>query len=173
MRLVCQASTQDRAHVTHACGTLQSEDDAVKAGTLSTTTRWRREGLVLGRRADSAWGSVVVGDPCVVWDDDTHAWRMFLFALPPGHGQALCTGDAWRADAWKFSGPLDFANPEAIIGGAAFKPFVVLDPHACGRAARIDGRFRAAARRRPRSEGGTARLGAAAGRPLDRSTSAC
>jgi hypothetical protein len=105
---------------------------------IASAQRWRRAGLVLAERDDGC-GSAVLGDPCVVWDDEAHAWRMFLFALPPGHGQALCTGDPCDPRAWEFHGPLAFENPDALIGGAAFKPFVVLEAGA-SRAARIRGR---------------------------------
>ena len=49
---------------------------------------WQRGGLVL-RGEDSGWGGFVVGDPCVVRDEEAGIWRMFLFVLPPGHGFGL------------------------------------------------------------------------------------
>jgi hypothetical protein len=49
---------------------------------------WIRQGLVIPRSAQSTdYG--VMGDPCIVWDDEVSAWRMFLFMDPPGHGQSL------------------------------------------------------------------------------------
>jgi hypothetical protein len=66
---------------------------------------------------------------------------MFLFALPPGHGQALCDGDPLDPAAWRFAGRLEFTNPEALLGEGAYKPFVTLDPMRPGHAARIGGRY--------------------------------
>jgi hypothetical protein len=101
---------------------------------------WRRRGRVLADDP-AGWGAVVTGDPCIAYDDDTKQWRMFLFALPPGHGQAVCEGDPANARAWHFDGPLTFTNPERIAEHGAFKPFVVLDPHRPGHAARIGDRY--------------------------------
>jgi hypothetical protein len=110
------------------------------AARISLHTRWRRAGTVLRRDDGGGWGSAVVGDPCVVRDDEAGVWRMFLFALPPGHGQAVCAGDPLDPSAWQFAGPLTFTNPDNLAGDGAFKPFVVLDASAPGRAARIGGR---------------------------------
>lgn len=107
---------------------------------IEIPSTWSRRGLVL-RGEDGGWGGFVIGDPCVVRDDEAGAWRMFLFALPPGHGQATCTGDPADADAWRFEGPLAFTNPEALGDSSAFKPFVVLEAGRPGRAARIGGLF--------------------------------
>lgn len=101
---------------------------------------WSRRGLVL-RGEDGAWGGFVIGDPCVVRDEEAGAWRMFLFALPPGHGQATCSGDPSDPAAWRFVGPLAFTNPEALGESSAFKPFVVQGAGRPGEAARIDGLY--------------------------------
>lgn len=100
---------------------------------------WSRRGLVL-RGEDGAWGGFVLGDPCLVRDDDG-SWRMFLFALPPGHGQATCNSDPCDPSAWRFEGPLAFTNPEVLGDSSAFKPFVVLDAAQPGRAATLDGLY--------------------------------
>ncbi len=102
--------------------------------------RWQRRGLAL-RGEDYGWGGFVVGDPCVVRDEDAGVWRMFLFALPPGHGQATCESQPDDPAAWRAAGPLEFTNPGLLPGGAAFKPFVVLDATKPGTAARFDGRY--------------------------------
>ena len=107
---------------------------------VSIPATWQREGLVL-EGADGEWGSFVMGDPCVVRDEEAGVWRMFLFALPPGHGQATTAGDPANPAAWSFDGPLTFTNPEALEGRMVFKPFVVLDPLRPGQAARIDGLY--------------------------------
>src|SRR5437870_5204548 len=49
---------------------------------------WRRSGLII-QRSMSGPGSGVVGDPCIVRDDDIDGWRMFLFFAPPGCGHAV------------------------------------------------------------------------------------
>jgi hypothetical protein len=46
---------------------------------------WRRAVIVLQRSLEGP-GSIVVGDPCIVRDDDIDGWRMFLFFDPPGFG---------------------------------------------------------------------------------------
>jgi hypothetical protein len=81
---------------------------------------WRRAGIVLQRSLEGP-GSSVIGDPCIVRDDDIDGWRMFLFFDPPGCGQAICPQ---KLDAepghWKMEGPLVFTNPQDILGGFAF-----------------------------------------------------
>ena len=101
---------------------------------------WKRCGLVLPRAKDGI-GSHVVGDPCIVWDDEIPGWRMFLFAAPPGHGQAVCrtAGDVGPG-SWQFLGPLSFTNPQELLGGGTHKPFVIMNPFQPNRAAVIDGR---------------------------------
>lgn len=106
---------------------------------IQIPTNWQRRGLVLG--GGDGWGSVVTGDPCVVRDDETGGWRMFLFSLPPGHGHATCAGDPATPSAWRFEGPLPFTNVEVLRDGTAFKPFVVLDAARPGHAARLDGLY--------------------------------
>ena len=106
---------------------------------LSLPLAFERRGLVLAGDPDGL-GAFVVGDPCIVRDEQAGVWRMFLFALPPGHAQALCNGDPTDASAWRLEGPLELINPDAMVEGA-FKPFVVLDPELSGRAATIDGRY--------------------------------
>jgi hypothetical protein len=101
---------------------------------------WRRHGLVLARSA-SGPGANVVGDPCIVWDDEAGAWRMFFFFDPPGHGHALATERDILRCRWQVQGPLRFANPDALLGGGTHKPWLVMDPLHPNRASRIEGRF--------------------------------
>jgi hypothetical protein len=102
-------------------------------------TEWERCGLAIGRRRTDS-GESVAGDPCIVWDEDVKAWRMFLFYSPPGHAHALCR-DPLARGPWSIEGPLPFANPEALLGGGTHKPYVVMEGHHPNRAARIDGRY--------------------------------
>ena len=101
---------------------------------------WERRGRVLADDPNG-WGAVVTGDPCIAYDEDARRWRMFLFALPPGHGHAVCDGDPADPRAWRFAGPLELTNADVIAQHGAFKPFVVLDPRRPGHAARISGRY--------------------------------
>lgn len=101
-------------------------------------TRFTRLGRIVGFGAER--GTIINGDPCIVWDEAEHAWRMFYFCLPPGHAQALCSGNPATAANWRELGPLTFTNADALPDGIAIKPFVVLDPHRPNRAAHIDGR---------------------------------
>jgi hypothetical protein len=104
---------------------------------LSIPTEWTRKGLVLARANE---GQGVAGDPCIVWDPDVTAWRMFLFYDPPGAAQAVCKSkDDIGPGNWTLEGPLKVANPEAI--GGFHKPFVVMDPDHPNHAAKIDGRY--------------------------------
>ena len=98
---------------------------------------WARQGVVLERqKADSG----VCGDPCIVWDEDIHGWRMVLFYSPPGHAQAICTNLADLGPGqWMFEGPLPVTNPEVV--GGFHKPFIVMDPDNPNHAAKIDGRY--------------------------------
>ena len=101
----------------------------------------KRIGLVLGRPA-SGPGHDVMGDPCIVWDDDIGSWRMFVFSAPPGHGHAVCRGG--DPGKWEFLGPLTFTNPDDVIEPSSYpthKPYVVIDAHHPNRAAKIGGRF--------------------------------
>lgn len=112
-----------------------------KPRAFSIPASWRRLGLVIPRNREG-FGTAIMGDPCIVWDDEIENWRMFVFALPPGHGHARCeTNDPASSDSWIFEGPLDFANPGAVPGGLAFKPFVVMDLITPNHPARIDGRY--------------------------------
>lgn len=110
---------------------------------------WRHQGRVLERSPHQGqFGSFVVGDPCIVWDETLGTrggWRMFLFADPPGHGQAISYNmHPISAGDWELAGPLSFTNPEAILGGPegyTHKPFVVMDPQRPNQAACVNGRY--------------------------------
>ncbi len=107
--------------------------------TTNAPAVWIRNGLVLSR-APFGEGSEVVGDPCIVWDSDANAWRMFLFYEPPGHGTTLSGSDDPQAGDWEHVTPLDFQNPDALLGGT-HKPFIVMDPARPNHAALVDGRY--------------------------------
>jgi len=101
-------------------------------------THWQREGLVLSRKAGEDSG--VAGDPCIVWDPDIDSWRMVLFYSPPGHAQAVCLSkNDLGPGQWKFQGPLQVTNPNAV--GGFHKPFIVMDPDHPNMAAKVDGKY--------------------------------
>lgn len=102
---------------------------------------WVRRGLAIPR-SGSGPGADVVGDPCIVRDDEAKVWRMVLFFSPPGAGEAVCEDLADPGPGkWRLVGPLRFANPQDLSGGGTHKPFVVMDPRKPNHAARVDGRF--------------------------------
>ena len=103
---------------------------------------WTRRGLVLPRQNSAAGEKSysVSGDPCIVWDDDVHAWRMVLFYDPPGNAQAVCSElDANGQGQWKVQGAIPVTNPRTV--GGFSKPFIVMDPDRPNHAALIEGRY--------------------------------
>jgi hypothetical protein len=88
----------------------------------------------------------VVGDPCIVWDEQLDAWRMFYFAQG---GRGCCS--AWAASRsgedvapgdWQKGGIVPLANPECLADADNWhKWWVVLEPGRHNRAACIDGSF--------------------------------
>lgn len=108
---------------------------------IDVPSDWHRQGQIL-RRAAEGDGSHVVGDPCIVWDDESGTWRMFLFFSPPGCGDSLCS-NAKRAAGGDWSPPqgLRFVNPDNLHSERAHKPFVIQDPYRPNRAVKIDGRY--------------------------------
>jgi hypothetical protein len=99
-------------------------------------TSWQRSGLILPRDHHD-----VIGDPCIVWDDEVRAYRMFLFMAPPGHGECLSKSrTALGPGDWSQPLPIPLVNPSAVPGDL-HKPFIVMDPVRANTAARIDGRY--------------------------------
>jgi hypothetical protein len=131
--------------------TLQTQDTVASQTSAYKKTRtmtcdiprsWRRAGLII-QRGMGGPGASVVGDPCIVRDDDIDGWRMFLFFEPPGCGQAICPhGLEPGPGHWKLEGPLVFTNPQQISGGSTQKPYVVMDAHRPNHPAKIDGQYR-------------------------------
>ena len=102
---------------------------------LEIPTTWSRKGLVIPRSNDSG----VMGDPCIVWDEEISAWRMFLFSAPPGHGHTVCTRMSANGlpEEWAAVEPLDFQCP----GGSTHKPYVVQEACCPNHAACIRGEY--------------------------------
>lgn len=101
-------------------------------------------------RADEFDGSVV-GDPCVVWDEEVETWRMFYFAgarreytgaaaHPTVAGMALSKSvEEIAPGEWKKAGRVELADTPGRRSGHKF--WVVLDPKRANRAAKIQGRY--------------------------------
>ncbi len=116
--------------------------------------RWKLDSrCVLQRGEKGSFDGGVVGDPCIVWDDEIRSWRMFYFAspgigkdeLPRGRiaGMAISRStEAIEPGDWRKTGPARVANPfREIAERNGHKFWVVMDPSASNRAARMDGRF--------------------------------
>ena len=106
---------------------------------------------VLPRGTAREYDGGVVGDPCIVWDDEVRTWRMFYFA---GAGpeykaqptQGTIAGMALSKSAeeiapgdWTKAGPVPVADTSGRRAGHKF--WIVMDPLRLNRAARIDGRY--------------------------------
>jgi hypothetical protein len=103
---------------------------------------WHRAGLII-QRSISGPGSGVIGDPCIVRDDDINGWRMFLFFSPPGCGQAICPNSLEPGPGhWKLEGPVNFTNPKDLAGGSTHKPYILMDAHRPNYPAKINGQHR-------------------------------
>src|SRR5215813_15411092 len=106
---------------------------------ITIPQHWKHMGLILARGGEAGG---VVGDPCIVWDEDLNGWRMFLFVEKPGVGEAICLDkNNIGPGQWQYLGGLKFTNPEQILGGYTHKPYVVRDAYEPNRAALIDGRY--------------------------------
>ena len=107
---------------------------------FDSRARGTREGVVIERQTHGRKSLDVRGDPCIVWDEAIHGWRMVFFYSPPGHGQAVCLNlDDSGLGKWTLEGPLPVVNPEAV--GWFHKPFIVMDPDHPNCAAKIEGRY--------------------------------
>lgn len=109
---------------------------------------------VLPRGAGTEFDGSVVGDPCVVWDEDVATWRMFYFAggghnYVPSEQQLSLGGMALSKSAeqiapgdWHKAGPIPLSNPEDLPGKTGGHKFwVVMDPLRVNHAATVDGRY--------------------------------
>jgi hypothetical protein len=119
---------------------VRGQSVGLTTGGVAIPSAWKRGGLII-QRSQGGDGANVVGDPCVVRDEEIDGWRMFLFFDPPGCGQAICpAGLDPVAGHWRLIGRLAFTNPEALTG-PTHKPYVVMDAHRPNCAAKIDGHY--------------------------------
>ena len=107
---------------------------------------------VLPHGQKGEFDSRVVGDPCIVWDDEVATWRMFYFASSygdSGAARADVAGMALSKSAediqpgdWRKIGQVLLSNPEDIAGSKqGHKWWVVMDPKRMNHAARIAGSY--------------------------------
>jgi hypothetical protein len=103
-------------------------------------------GCVLPRGPAGTFDCDVVGDPCIVWDAELGAWRMFYFAM----GRGGCS-TAWAVSRsaediapgdWDKRGVVALANAGDLVNPAnCHKWWVVLEAGRCNRPAIIDGSY--------------------------------
>jgi len=106
----------------------------MKTFALDIPTQWTHGGLVIPRLKEEG----VMGDPCIVWDDDLATWRMVLFCDPGGHGQSICLHSTDGVpDQWSPVEPIPFTAPAL----PTHKPYIVQEAHRPNRAARINGAY--------------------------------
>lgn len=106
---------------------------------------------VLKRSQGKAYDSRVVGDPCIVWDEEVGAWRMFYFAggyTPDGRRRAG-TGVALSKSVeevgpgdWIKQGPVQIVNETAFMNPVGWhKWWIIMDPKKNNRAAKIKNKY--------------------------------
>jgi len=114
--------------------------------------KWTIDPLpVLKRSQGKAYDSRVVGDPCIVWDDEVGTWRMFYFAggYTPDGRRRVGTGVALSKSAeevgpgdWIKQGPVQIVDETAFLNPLGWhKWWIVLDPQQPNRAAKIENKY--------------------------------
>jgi hypothetical protein len=109
------------------------------ANFVANGSRWRHLGPVaLARGPAGSFDSAIVGDPCIVWDDDIGNWRMFHFAMGEsfvGTGVAV-SRSASHVDSgdWVKIGRLPIEGP---LAEHCHKLWILMDPAQPGRPIRL------------------------------------
>ncbi len=110
----------------------------------------QRLGLVLERGDPGAFDCHVLGDPCIVWDEEIGRYRMFYFAQrrvggeeENAIGQAIATSEGESIpSSWEKVGAVAYANPEAFnTDWGTHKPWILTDANHPNRPVRIDGQY--------------------------------
>ena len=106
---------------------------------------------VLTRSGGNAFDSHVVGDPCIVWDDEIDTWRMFYFAMGRAEDgeELLSAGMAKSKSAeeigpgdWEKLGQVKITNPEDFTYETGWhKWWVIMDAYQPNRAAKIGEKY--------------------------------
>ncbi len=116
----------------------------------SPPTTMRRLGLILERGGEGSFDSHVLGDPCIVWDDELDHYRMFYFAQRHvGDDEDNCVAEALATTAgnalpagWEKLGPVTYTNPEAFnTDWGTHKPWILMDAFHPNHAAKIEGQY--------------------------------
>jgi hypothetical protein len=100
---------------------------------------------ILPRGPGGSADSGVVGDPCIVWDDEIAAWRMFYFSSGP-HGASTSIALSRSAEEigpgdWRKTGLVDVDRSGMLGPNVWHKWWVVMPAGEPNRAARIDGKY--------------------------------
>ncbi|TRX62037.1 hypothetical protein FNH22_01560 [Fulvivirga sp. M361] len=114
--------------------------------------RWQMDPrAVLTRSDENGFDSHVVGDPCIVWDEEIHTWRMFYFAMGRAEDgeELLSTGMAKSKSAeeigpgdWEKLGQVEISNPEDFTYEIGWhKWWVIMDAYKPNRAAKIEEKY--------------------------------
>ncbi|MBV6644639.1 MAG: hypothetical protein KI790_04285 [Cyclobacteriaceae bacterium] len=106
---------------------------------------------VLTRSGGNVFDSHVVGDPCIVWDEEIDTWRMFYFAMGRAEDgeELLSAGMAKSKSAeeigpgdWEKLGQVQITNTEDLKYEIGWhKWWVIMDAYQPNRAAKIDGQY--------------------------------
>ena len=106
---------------------------------------------ILKRSPGKAFDSGVVGDPCIVWDENLNTWRMFYFAggydldgkAGSRTGMALSKSqeEIGPGDWFKIE-PVRIANEDALLYKYSWhKWWIIMDAKKNNRAAKIKGKY--------------------------------
>lgn len=106
---------------------------------------------VLKRSPGKYFDSQVVGDPCIVWDEELNTWRMFYFAggydedglSGSRTGMALSKSqeEIGPGDWYKIE-PVRISNKEDLLNERSWhKWWIIMDAKSNNRAARIKGKY--------------------------------
>ncbi len=110
----------------------------------------QRMGMVLERGGPQAFDCHVLGDPCIVWDEDIGRYRMFYFAQRrEGENEINTIGQAIAAEeglsiprSWVKHGPIKLLNPEALKSDwGTHKPWVLSDAYHPNRAVKLHDQY--------------------------------
>ncbi len=136
------------------CQSIQNEKkEHVTEGDTSNfmMTNWEIDPeCVLPRGEGFSIDSRVAGDPCIVWDEDINAWRMFYFGGGlDSIGRYTTTGIATSRSAeaigpgdWTKQGEINIANPEDLVDPRRqHKWWVVMEAKKLNTAAKINDRY--------------------------------
>lgn len=123
-----------------------------KVATNLMEASWKLDATgILSRGDQNAFDSDVVGDPCVIWDEDIKTWRMYYFAMGkdslgiPGvtTGMAISkSGEEIGPGDWEKTGKIKITNPNALMDRhGQHKFWVIMDPYKFNTAAKIKNKY--------------------------------